>query len=88
MGVHETRTFKSGNSVALRLPSGLAIGPGERMRIEQEGDVLTVRRIPSQAEEAERLRRFRQMLDELARMGPVGEIEAREPFEFPERPGL
>ena len=88
MGVHETKTFKSGNSVALRLPKSLAIGPDERMAIEQNGDVLTVRRIPGDAEQAERLARFRAAMDELARLGPVGEVEQREPFEFPDRPGL
>jgi antitoxin VapB len=88
MGVHESKTFRSGNSVALRLPKGLAIGPDERMRIEQHGDVLTVHRLPSDAEEAERIKRFRAMLAQLATIGPVGEIEVREPFEFPDRAGL
>lgn len=40
MGVLETTTFKSGNGVALRLPEALAIGPDERMPIEQNGDTL------------------------------------------------
>jgi antitoxin VapB len=88
MGAHKTRTFKSGNSVALRLPKGLAIGPNERMMVERHGDTLTARRIPSETEEAERLTRFRAAMAELARLGPIGEIEEREPFEFPERPGL
>lgn len=82
------KTFKSGNSVAMRLPKALGIGPNEQFTIKRHGDILTGRRIPSPAEEAERLMRFRAMLDELDRLGPVGEVEQREPFEFPVRPGL
>jgi antitoxin VapB len=88
MGSHETRTFKSGNSVALRLPKGLAIGPNERMLVERHGDILTARRLPNDVEEAERLARFRLAMADLARLGPVGEVQQREPIEFPERPGL
>lgn len=83
-----TKTFKSGNSVAVRLPKGLGIGPNETFEITRHGDTLTARRIPSKEEEAERLGRFRAMLEELKRLGPVGEIEKREPIEFPDRPGL
>ena len=83
-----TKTFKSGNSVAMRLPKALGIGPDETFQINRNGDFISGRRIPGDAEQAERLGRFRAMLDELQRMGPVGEIEQREPFEFPDRPGL
>ena len=31
-----TRTFKSGNSVALRLPKALGIEPGTEMRVREE----------------------------------------------------
>ena len=67
---------------------GAGIGPGEQFAVKVHGDFLTGRRIPSAAEEAERLVRFRAMLEELKRLGPVGEIETRERFEFPDRPGL
>ena len=83
-----TRTFKSGNSVAVRLPKNLGIGPNETLAITRQGDTLTARRIPSVEEEAERLARFRALLKELERLGPVGEIEKRAPVEFPDRPGL
>ncbi|MGS1016670.1 hypothetical protein [Allosphingosinicella humi] len=83
MGVHETKTFKSGNSVALRLPKGLGVRPDERMLIEQKGDVLTVRRLKDPA--AERARVLR-LVERLRAIGPVGEVEEREPIA--ERPGL
>ncbi|MEA3035746.1 MAG: antitoxin VapB [Sphingomonadales bacterium] len=85
MGAHETRTFKSGNSVALRLPKSLGIGPDERMVIEQEGDLLTLRRLNDPAEEK---RKLLALVEALRRLPAPGEIEEREPIEFPDRPGL
>ena len=83
-----TKTFKSGNSVAVRLPRALAIAEGETIAAKRNGDIITLRIIPSAAEEAERLARFKEMLATLKKIGPVGEIQKREPIEFPERPGL
>lgn len=85
MGIIETRTFKSGNSVALRLPRGLSIGPDQLMSIEQIGDVLTVRPLKDAASEKARVNR---LVDRLRAIGPVGEIGAREPIHMVERPGL
>jgi antitoxin VapB len=85
MTAHETRTFKSGNSVALRLPKSLAIGPDERMLIEQNGDVLTVRRLKDPAEEK---RKLLELVEALRKLPAPGEVEKREPIEFPDRPGL
>jgi antitoxin VapB len=85
MGAHETRTFKSGNSVALRMPKSLAIGPDERMLIEQNGDVLTVRRLKDPAEEK---RKLMELVETLRALPRPGEVEKREPIEFPDRPGL
>ena len=56
MDVHEAKTFRSGRSVALRLPERLAIAPGERMLIEAEGDRLTVRRLADRGEITRKLR--------------------------------
>lgn len=36
MTVKKTRTFKSGNSVALRLPKGLGVEPGVEMTVREE----------------------------------------------------
>lgn len=86
MGALQTKTFMSGNSVALRLPKSLAIGPNEKMVIEQNGDVLTVRRASDP--EAER-RRIRDMLAALATIGrPDDGVQERPDFEAPERAGL
>lgn len=85
MGAHQSRTFRSGNSVALRLPKALAIGPDERMVIEQEGDVLTIRRLIDPATEKRKLEALVATLRALPRPDSV---EVREPIEFPDRAGL
>lgn len=36
------KTFKSGNSVALRLPKALGVEPGREMRVREEGGRFTV----------------------------------------------
>jgi virulence-associated protein VagC len=66
MGVHEARTFKSRGTVALRLPDRLRIAPGERMLIEEEGDRLTVSRLPDRRQT---LRKLRSMLPVLEAIG-------------------
>ena len=71
IGAHETRTFKSGNSVALRLPKGLGMSPDERFAISRDGDTVAARRIPTLEEEAERLRRLRAGVDALAALPRV-----------------
>lgn len=82
---HRTRSFKSGNSVAVRLPKALGIGPNETFEITRHGDTVTARRIPTAAKEAERLGRFRGMLDELAKLPKPPRVQKRERIEFPER---
>jgi antitoxin VapB len=85
MGAHETKTFKSGNSVALRLPKGLGVGPNERMLIEQDGAVLIVRRLSDPGEAKRKLKALAEALRALPRPQTV---ERRERIEFPDRPGL
>ena len=80
-----SRTFKSGNSEAVRLPKGLGFGVGTEVLIERRGDELVLRAAKDPAEEKAKLRR---LIDKLNEIGPVGEIEKREPIEFPDRPGL
>lgn len=86
MGAHETKTFMSGDSVALRLPEGLAIGPDEKMLIEQNGDVLTIRRARDPAEAKRRMKDAYEAM--LAIGAPEDGVQPRAPFDFPDRPGL
>lgn len=39
---YRAKTFKSGNSVALRLPAGLGVEPGREMRVREEGGKFVV----------------------------------------------
>jgi len=83
--VTTSKTFKSGNSEAVRLPQGVGFGIGVEVRIERDGDrvVLTPARDPA-AEKA----RLMKLIDDLDALPKPDYIEKREPFEFPERPGL
>jgi antitoxin VapB len=80
-----SRTFKSGNSEAVRLPKGLGFGIGTDVTIERRGDALVLRPIRNPDEERAAIR---ELVRRLREIGPVGEIEEREPIEFPDRPGL
>lgn len=89
MGIIETKAFKSGNSVAVRLPAELGVAAGTSLTIERLGTEL---RIILRDEEAERLERFRQMIETLNAMEKVPRDPSvsreEERIEFPDRPGL
>lgn len=85
MTAHETKTFRSGNSVAVRLPKELGYTAGMAVRLERDGDGLRIRPI----RDANATRRLmQQLIDGLDAIGRPGAVEKRIPFEFPERPGL
>lgn len=87
MGVHQTKTFMSGNSVAVRLPKELDIKPGTPVRIERQGSQIIIR--PEAEEDPEEARRaLQQLVDDLRAIGRPGIIEERDPDIFPDRPGL
>ena len=85
MGAHETRTFKSGNSEAVRLPKELGFGIGIGLRIEREGNRIVLTPIADAAEEK---RKLLEVLDALRALPKPPSVEDFEPIEFPERPGL
>jgi antitoxin VapB len=80
-----TRTFKSGNSVAVRLPKGFAIPEGTEVELDKNGDVVTIRLTHDPAEEKARMLKW---LDELKAMPKPPEVQKREPIIFPKRRGL
>lgn len=85
MGAHETRTFKSGNSEAVRLPKGMGFGIGTELRVEREGNRIVLTPVADPAEEK---RRLLTMVEALAVLPKPPSVEVREPVEFPERTGL
>jgi antitoxin VapB len=81
-----SKTFKSGNSEAIRLPKGLGFGIGTEVRIEREAGRLVLTPISDPVADQARLDA---LLDDLAAIGtPPDGVQEREPIEWPERPGL
>lgn len=80
-----TRTFKSGNSVAVRLPKGFDIPEGVEVVLDKVGNTVSLKLSEDGRHTRERMRR---LVEKLERIGPVGEIERRERIEFPDHPGL
>ena len=80
-----TRTFKSGNSVAVRLPKDFAFPAGAEVALEQRGREVVMRRMSDPAKTRARMAKLADQLDAL---GPTGAVEARDPDFFPDRPGL
>ena len=74
-----SRTFKSGNSDAVRLPKEITFGPGIEVEIERNGDVVTISpKRPS----------VKVMLERLRNLPKPSAIGKRDPFIAPKRPGL
>jgi antitoxin VapB len=83
MNAVRSRTFKSGNSVALRLPCALGVAADVEMRIEKEGDALIVR--PAGGPVAEKAK-VRRLVEVLAALPIPDAIQPRDPIAFPDRP--
>ncbi|MBU6166720.1 MAG: AbrB/MazE/SpoVT family DNA-binding domain-containing protein [Alphaproteobacteria bacterium] len=82
------RTFKSGNSEAVRLPKGFGFGPGAQVQIERDGNRVVLTLLD---DEAERWRRDAARLAEdlrAARGADEIEREVRDTDWWPERAGL
>lgn len=80
-----TKTFKSGNSVAVRLPKGFAIPEGAEVELDKSGDVVTIRLTSDPAAEKARMLKW---LDELKALPKPPHVQKREPIIFPKRRGL
>ena len=75
----DSRTFRSGNSEAVRLPKDVAFGREVELTIVRSGDVLTI--FPRQPPIGELIKR-------LAKLPKPSDIEVRDDETLPERPGL
>ncbi|MES2097180.1 MAG: AbrB/MazE/SpoVT family DNA-binding domain-containing protein [Pseudomonadota bacterium] len=87
MNVVNSKTFRSGNSEAVRLPKEVAFGANIDVVIERKGDVVTIR---PKADPIEAKRKIAEMLETLKAIPRVGEIQDRESvrIEFPNPSGL
>jgi antitoxin VapB len=79
MTITRVRTFKSGNSEAVRLPKDVAFGEDVELVAVRSGDVLTL--YPASISIAE-------MVVRLAALTAPPSVEEREDAELPERVGL
>jgi antitoxin VapB len=79
MTTASSKTFRSGNSVALRMPKDVAFPEGTEVTIVRSGDVMTV--YPKKRLSLQEMLR---QLDELPAPGVVEERDT----DLPERPGL
>lgn len=79
MTVVRSKTFRSGNSEAIRLPRDVAFGPDVELVIVRSGEVMTI--YPANAN----------LTDMAARLGALPKppsVESRDTEDLPERPGL
>jgi antitoxin VapB len=79
MTVAKTRTFRSGNSEAVRLPKDVAFGEDVELVIVRSGDVLTLYPAATSIPE---------MIARLEALPAPPSIEAHDEEELPERPRL
>ncbi|MBA3898286.1 MAG: AbrB/MazE/SpoVT family DNA-binding domain-containing protein [Sphingomonadaceae bacterium] len=59
------KTFKSGNSEAIRLPKGVGFGIGTEMRVERDAHRIVLTPVTDPAEEKRKLLRMLAELDAL-----------------------
>lgn len=77
------KTFKSGNSVALRLPKELGFAEGVDVTLRKVGDTLEV------TPKARRKKTMAELVARLREIGPPpGPRVGRQKIIFPKRPGL
>jgi antitoxin VapB len=81
-----TRAFKSGNSVAVRLPKGFAIPAGAELELNKSGDTVTIKLTRDTAEAQRRMRKLTADLEAIG--APPGGVQKRDRFDWPDRPGL
>ena len=79
MPIARTKTFRSGNSEALRLPRDVAYGEGVELVVVRSGDVTTI--YPASLS-------IEAMIKQLRRLPVPHSIEKRDVEELPERRGL
>lgn len=86
MGVIETKTFKSGNSVAVRLPAELGFEAGTIVTIEKVGNELYVRPVVDADAERRAIHELADQLEEIWReVADHPDRGKRHPIEWPER---
>lgn len=81
----KTSIFKTGNSVAVRLPKGFGFKAGDGVQLIRKGRHLEIHPVHDPEKDRADLAELGRILREL---GPRKNPVLREPVEFPDRPGL
>ena len=81
-----TKTFKSGNSVAVRLPKGFAIPAGAELEMNKTGDTVTIKLTRDSADVRRLLRKLTADMEAIG--APPGGVQKRDPFDWPDRKNL
>jgi antitoxin VapB len=80
MKIVQSKTFRSGNSVAVRLPRELGFGVGVDIEMVQDGGEVVIRRRAHSS--------GKDLADALNALPKPRRSLVRQPIEFPERPKL
>ena len=78
MSAITTRTFRSGNSEAVRLPKDIGFGAGTEVEIMRQGNTVTIRPVRQS---------MATMIENLRKLPNDSATWVREPFEPPDREG-
>lgn len=80
MKIAHSKTFRNGNSEAVRLPKDMGFGIGTEVQLVKDGNSVIIRAKPKYT--------GRDLVEALRALPKPSRIQEREPIEFPERPGL
>ena len=82
----KTYAFRTGNSVAVRLPKEFGVKAGDPLELVRDGQGFRIRRVVDPDEQRARLA---EMVRKLREFGPlIGANPDDGRIEFPDRPGL
>lgn len=80
MSTARTKAFRSGNSIAVRLPKEVAFEDGAELVVERSGDIVTIYPAPAGS--------LSELVERLNRLPRPSNIDVRDADQIPEPKGL
>lgn len=80
MSTARTKAFRSGNSIAVRLPKEVAFEDGTELVVERSGDIVTIYPAPAGS--------LSELVERLNRLPRPSNIDVRDADQIPEPKGL
>ncbi len=80
MSTVRTKAFRSGNSIAVRLPKEVAFEDGTELVVERSGDIVTIYPAPAGS--------LSELVERLNRLPRPSNIDVRDADQIPEPKGL